>query len=99
MFVEFENDDLRRLYEEPEFRLPKIGPELTRKFRKVVGLVVQANDERDLRAMVSLHYEKLEGGRAGQRSLRLDKQWRLIVRVETAEDQKTIVVIEIVDYH
>jgi proteic killer suppression protein len=99
MLVEFEDDDLRRLYEEPDFRVAQIGRDLTKKFRKVVGFVVQASDERDIYAMSSLHFEKLEGDRFGQRSLRLDKQWRLIVRVEKTEADKTIVVIEIVDYH
>ena len=99
MLVEFEDDDLRRLYQEQDFRVPQIGPDLTRKFRKVVWFVVQAPDERDLYAMASLHYERLVGKRAGQRSLRLNDQWRLIVRVEKADEDKTAVVIEIVDYH
>jgi len=73
--------------------------ELTEKYRRVLGFIVQAADERDLYAMKSLHYEKLGGGRTGQRSLRLNRQWRLIVRVEPRENQNTIVVVEIVDYH
>lgn len=99
MRVEFEDDDLRRLYEEPDFRLPSIGHDLTRAYRKVVGIVAAASDERDLRAMRSLHFEKLEGDRLGQHSLRLNKQWRLIVRLETTQEGKQVVVIEVVDYH
>jgi proteic killer suppression protein len=99
MLVEFEDDDLRRLYEDPGFRISQIGPDLTKKYRKVVGFLVRAASEQDLWAMRSLHYEKLEGQRVGQRSLRLDQQWRLIVRSEKTEDGKTIIVIEIVDYH
>src|ERR1022692_2894342 len=37
-----------------------------------------APDERTLRNWKSLHYEKLEGDRSGQRSIRLNKQWRLV---------------------
>jgi proteic killer suppression protein len=99
MRVEFEDDDLRRLYEEPDFRLSSIGRDLTRAYRKVVGIVVAASDERDLRAMRSLRFEKLEGDRLGQHSLRLNKQWRLIVRLHTTQEGKQVVVIEIVDYH
>lgn len=99
MRVDFEDDDLRRLYEEPDFRLSSIGHDLTRAYRKVVGIVVAASDERDLRAMRSLHFEKLEGDRLGQHSLRLNKQWRLIVRLQTTQEGKKVVVIEIVDYH
>ena len=99
MRVEFEDDDLWRLYESPDFRLSSIGPDLTRAYRKVVGIVAAASDERDLRAMRSLHLEKLDGGRLGQHSLRLNKQWRLIVRLETTQESKRVVIIEIVDYH
>jgi proteic killer suppression protein len=99
MRVEFEDDDLRRLYEEPNFRLPGIGHDLTRAYRKVVGIVAAASDERDLRAMRSMHFEKLVGDRLGQHSLRLNRQWRLIVRVETTPERKQVIVIEVVDYH
>lgn len=99
MRVEFEDDDLRRLYEEPNFRLSSIGNDLTRAYRKVVGFVATAFDERDLRAMRSLHFEKLEGDRLRQNSLRLNKQWRLIVRLDTTQEGKQVVVIEVVDYH
>src|SRR5579862_2016827 len=99
MLVDFEDHDLRRLYEEGEFRIAQIGPELTKKFRKVVGIIVQAAGEQDLRALQSLHYEKLKGARSGQRSLRLDEQWRLIVRVEESEEGRTVILIEIVGYH
>jgi proteic killer suppression protein len=99
MRVEFEDDNLRRLYEEPDFRLSTIGHDLTRAYRKIVGIVAAASDERDLRAMRSLHFEKLEGNRLGQHSLRLNKQWRLIVRLKTSQDGKQVIVIEVVDYH
>jgi len=58
-----------------------------------------ATDERDFHAMRSLNFEKLKGGRAGQHSFRLNKQWRLIVTIESAEPKNIVVVIEIVDYH
>ena len=99
MQIEFEDHDLLRLYEEPEYRVSGIGVELTRAFRKVVGILEAASDERDLRALRSLHFEKLEANRSGQYSLRLHKQWRLIITLRTVEKDKHIVVIEVVDYH
>ncbi|MHB1088642.1 MAG: type II toxin-antitoxin system RelE/ParE family toxin [Acidimicrobiales bacterium] len=99
MRVEFEDNNLRRLYEEPDFRVSGIGVELTRSYRKVVGFLEAATDERDLRALKFLHFEKLEADRTGQYSLRLHKQWRLIVTLKTVEKDKQIVVIEVVDYH
>jgi proteic killer suppression protein len=99
MLVDFDDDDYRHLFEDEDFRVARLGPELTEKYRRVLGFIVQAADERDLYAMKSLHYEKLGGGRTGQHSLRLNRQWRLIVRLEPRENQNTVVVVEIVDYH
>ncbi len=48
--------------------------------------------------MKSLHYEKLRGDREGQHSMRLNDQWRLVLRIEVAVG-KTAVIIEVVDYH
>jgi proteic killer suppression protein len=99
MEIRFEDDDLRRLYEELGFRPSQFGVELIRSYRKVLGFIAAAVDERDLREFGSLHFEKLEADREGQYSMRLRKQWRLIVRLETVELGKQVVVVEIVDYH
>lgn len=99
MRVEFADENLRRLYEDAGFHDPQIGPDITRQYRKKVNLVIAAQDERDLYAMRSLHFEKLTGARAGQRSIRLNDQWRLVLRLESDEEGKLIVIIEVVDYH
>jgi len=49
--------------------------------------------------MKSLHFEKLQGDRRRQRSIRLNDQYRLILAFETDEHGKLVVVIEVVDYH
>jgi len=99
MRLEFEDDDLRRLYQESDFRAPGWGPELLRSYRKVLGFVEAASDERDLRAMKSRHLEKLKGSRRGQYSLQLHQQWRLVFRIGAFHDEQQVVVIEVVDYH
>ena len=99
MILEFEDDDLRRLYVELDFRLPSMGPDLTKQYRRKMALIANAPDERDLRAMRSLHLEKLEGDRKGQHSIRLNDQYRLIFRLKTGDDGRVAVVIEVVDYH
>ena len=58
-----------------------------------------APDERDFYAMKSLHFEKLEGDRSHQRSLRLTKKWRLIVELEGSAPNKVVRVKGIEDYH
>jgi len=98
--VEFADDDLRRLYEERDFRLPGIGPELTKAFRKRVQFIVSAADRRDLYAMRSNHFEKLRGDREGQHSLRVTDQWRLIVRLEQLDrGGEKVVILTMDDYH
>ncbi|MFA5890848.1 MAG: type II toxin-antitoxin system RelE/ParE family toxin [Actinomycetota bacterium] len=99
MRVEFADDGLRRLYEEPAFHDPKLGPDVTKQFRKKVNFLIAAHDERDLRNYKALHFEKLAGSRTGQSSIRLNDQWRLILRIKEDEQGRLIVVVEIVDYH
>jgi toxin HigB-1 len=97
--IEFVDEELRRLYVDPEFVISRFSPELVRAYRKKVGFLVQANSELDLRAYRALRYEKLRGDRAGQHSIRINQQWRLILRVETDEDGQMLIIIELVDYH
>ena len=99
MRFEFEDEHLRRLYEEPDFVLPQLGPDLIKAFRKKVGFLAGADSEVDLRNYKALHFEKLSGGRAGQHSIRLNQQWRLILRIESDAQGRLLIIIEIVDYH
>ena len=75
-----------------------LGRDIVKAYRKVMQLLRSAVDERDLYAVKSLHFEKLKGNRSHQRSLRLNRQFRLIIEIEE-ENEKTIVVISIEDYH
>ena len=99
MRITFKDDELRKLYEESNHRAPRYGRDLTKAFRKKVGFLAAAASELDLRGMRSLHFEKLSGDRAGQHSIRLNDQWRLILTVETDGEGKLVVIVEIVDYH
>ncbi len=99
MRVEFEDARLGDVFSEPNFRNPRFGAELVTQFRKKVGFLLSASDERDLYAYRALRFEKLAGPRAGQRSIRLNDQWRLIVRLADDEKGRFVSVVEIVDYH
>ena len=91
--------NLRRLYEEPDVVVPGLGPEVTRAFRKKVGFLAAAESELDLRNYRALRFEKLKGDRAGQYSIRLNRQWRLILRIEDDVSGRLLIIVEIVDYH
>lgn len=66
--------------------------------RKLV-LLGSAPDERTLRNWKSFHYEKLVGDRAGQRSIRLNDQWRLVFILDETTAPPTVEILAIEDYH
>ena len=66
--------------------------------REKLVVLEAAPDERTLRNWKSLHYEKLEGAK-GKRSIRLNKQFRMVFELDNKEQQPTITVLGIEDYH
>lgn len=99
MRIDFEDDDLRRLYEDADFTLPRLGRDVVRAYRKKVAFLESAASELDLRNYRALRYEKLKGDREGQHSIRLNQQWRLILRLGQDAEGRLLIIIEIVDYH
>lgn len=99
MRIHFESDELQRLYEDPNYVARQFGPDVIKAFRKKVGFLYAAGSELDLRNYRALRFEKLEGDRAGQHSIRLNMQWRLVLRLESDRDGRVLIIIEIVDYH
>jgi proteic killer suppression protein len=95
MDIEYADEDLCRL----EADAAGFTPEIARGFRKAIWFIRNAVDERDLYAMKGLHFEKLKGARAHQRSMRINKQWRLILELVGTGAEKRVRVIGIEDYH
>ncbi len=79
----------------------KLDAALVRSFRKVMNIIRSVTNETELANWRSLNFEKLKGNRSEQFSLRLNKQWRLIVEIEkrTGKNNNVCLVIEITDYH
>ena len=73
--------------------------EIVRAYRKCLQIIRNAPDERVFYNLKSLHFEKLKGDRAHQHSMRLNKQWRLIIEFEGAAPNKLVAVVSIEDYH
>jgi len=94
----FKTREVHLLYTE-ERNAHRYPPGLVDSFFEAMAIIANAASEADIRAMKSLHFEKLSGDRAGQHSLRLNKQYRLIVQIEEDELGKWLWIIEIVDYH
>src|SRR5688500_12789135 len=98
MEVRFASAELERLELEADFDAG-YARDAVRGYRKVIQFIRAATDERDLYQMKSLHFEKLKGDREHQRSLRLNKQWRLIIELIPATPKNIVAVIGIEDYH
>lgn len=96
MEFEIRDKNLQRLYEgEGDEDYP---PGIGKLFRRRVRTISDAPDERVFRQLKSLHYEKLRGDRQHQRSMRLNKNLRLILEIEEGSD-KRMIVVGIEDYH
>jgi proteic killer suppression protein len=98
MDVDFADDDLRRLYTERDFNAG-YGTDIISSFRKKMQLLVNAQDERDLRAWNSLHYKQLKGDRKHQWTVRLNGPWRLVLEKRVADGVTTLVVVAIENKH
>ncbi len=101
MKIEYDDEDLRRLAEDAGFRPKQWGRDVVVAYRKKLQILDGARNEHDLRAMRSLNLEKLRGDRSGHFSIRLNDQFRLILRFRTDDDSsgRVVVVLELVDYH
>lgn len=98
MEVEFADDDLDRLEVDPTFT-GGFAPAIVRGYRKAMQAVRAAHDERDLYVSRGLGFEKLKGKREHQCSMRLNKQWRLILELKTVDRVRKILIVGIEDYH
>jgi plasmid maintenance system killer protein len=65
----------------------------------LVTIIAAASDERDLRALKSLHFEELSGARRGQHSVQLNKQFRLTLEFDEDQHGKLLLILAIEDYH
>ena len=74
-------------------------PGVVKAFRKRMQAIRNGVDERDLRACKGNHYEKLEPPRDHQYSMRLNKQWRLILEWHGEDEERTVWIMGIEDYH
>lgn len=94
----FKSKKLEALYTE-EMDAHKYPTGVVDAFFEVMAMMDAAVDERDLRAMKSLRFEKLSGSRKDERSVRLNYQWRLTLSVKKDPDGTYLCIHKIEDYH
>src|ERR1700674_4448543 len=98
MRVRHASRKLERIEYDEEYDAGLSG-EIVTMYRKRMQTIRAAADERAFYALKSLHYEKLKGKRAHQHSMRLNRQWRLIVEFDESGPSKVVCSVAIEDYH
>jgi proteic killer suppression protein len=98
MEVNFEDPDLDRLETDPTFTAGH-QPGVVKAYRKAIQLIRAFHDERDCYAMKSWRFEKLQGNRSHQHSIRLNLQWRLILELRGKGSEKVVHLMGVEDYH
>jgi proteic killer suppression protein len=98
MDIIFDDASLKRLEEDPAYDAG-FDRAIVKAYRMRLQFMRAAQDERDFYNMKSLHYEKLKGDLDGLYSMRLNKQWRLLLKLRKESSGNLVIVISISDYH
>lgn len=67
--------------------------------RRKLTVLRAATDDRVFRNWKSLHYEKLKGDRAGERSIRVNDQYRIVFTLDSDTEPQRATILAIEDYH
>lgn len=98
MEVEFGDSSLDRLESDAKFDAG-FSQSIVKAFRKRMQTIRAAPDERTFYALKSLHFEKLNGNRSHQQSMKLNDQWRLVIELKGEGHNKVVLIVSIEDYH
>jgi proteic killer suppression protein len=79
MIVSFRDKWLRVFFVE-DVQSRNIPPDLESRLFRKLQMIDDAMTDQDLRVPPSNHFEKLRGNLAGFHSIRVNKQWRLVLR-------------------
>jgi proteic killer suppression protein len=88
------NKTLNRIQVEPDYN-GGYSMAVVQAFRELMRTVIRAGNENDLRALKSLHFEKLKGKRKHEYSMRINNQFRLIFQIESAVHGNRLVITDI----
>jgi proteic killer suppression protein len=92
-------DPILALIETDDAGKTKLPVPVIKSARRKLTVLRAAPDDRSLRSWKSLHYEKLKGDRDGQRSIRLNDQYRMILTLDESANPPTVTILGIEDYH
>lgn len=99
MEILFGDYDLDQLEIDPDYSAGWPQP-IVKAYRKRMQMIRAAPDERDFYKWKSLRFEKLEGKRKHQHSMRLNDRYRLVLELLKDNPRGTIArIVGIEDYH
>lgn len=97
MEVRFADDVLDRLETDPSDG--SYSQAVVKAFRKRMQMIRAAATTQTFYALKSLHFEKLKGDLFDSYSMRLNDQWRLVLKLEEVAGQQAVLICGIEDYH
>lgn len=92
-------DPILSLIETEEAGRTKLPVPVIKSARRKLIVLRAVIDDRSLRNWKSLNYQQLKGDRVGQRSIRLNDQYRMIVTLDESTNPPTVTIVAIEDYH
>ena len=98
MKIEFEDEGLARIWGGEAHKLG-LPISVIKAARRKLVLLEQAPDERTLRNWKALNYKKLSGDREGERSVRVNDQYRIVFTLVETERPPIVRITEIGDTH
>jgi proteic killer suppression protein len=98
MLIEYKYKKLEDLYQKGSGK-HKYPSEVVRSYVKTIEIIRSVVSLQDLRNYRSLYFKQLKGNRINDYSIRLNKQWRLILQLKKLDDGTTIMIIDIENHY
>ena len=98
MRIEFADEALQRICTDEAHKLG-LPIAVIKSARRALIRLEQAPDERTLRNWKAFNYKKLKGKRVGQRSIRVNDQYRIVFELLSDERPPAARILEIDDTH
>ena len=99
MIVTFDKDYLRDLYKigKTSDKKHRFQPEIIRKYKRCIDILIDANAIEMLYTIKSLHYEALRGEKLGISSIRVNNQYRIEFTITDNSAEPIVTVCNILE--
>ena len=99
MVVTFEEEYLKDLYEKGKCsdKKHRYQPQVIEKFKRRVDTLQSVETPEKLYQFNSLHFEALQGDKAGRYSIRVDLKYRIEFTLDPSDDEPVIIICNIIE--